>query len=299
VSIVLSWFATGLNAPHYYAEDLGYYAEENLKVEILEGKGSGIAVQMVGSGAHPFGAADAAAMVPGVAAGVPVKMVAGLVQKSPVVILSAPGSGIDNPQALKGKSVVLPPGSGQATLFPVFLAHNGLRPSDVRIISAEATTSLNLLIEKKADTVANYGPTAVSILERAYGAPPTTLYFADFGVPTLSTGLIVNSTFLQRNPDIVRRFVRATVRGWAAAAENPRAAAESYVRRFPENDLESITAMVEGFTSLMRTPNNEGKPLGWMAPKDWEDTLDVLAQANVIPANRKNADAYYTNEFID
>jgi len=299
VSIVLSWFATGLNAPHYYAEDLGYYAEENLEVEIIEGKGSGIAVQMVGAGTHPFGAADAAAMAQGVGAGVPVKMVAGLVQKSPVVLLSLPGSGLDTPQSLKGKSVVMPPGSGQASLFPVLLAQNGMRPNDVRVVSAEATTSINLVLEKKADAVGNYGPTAVAIFENALGESPTTLYFADFGVPTLSTGLIVNASYLQKNPDIVRRFVRATVRGWAAAMENPRAAAESYVKRFPENDVDMITSMTEGFTSLMRTPNTEEKPLGWMSAEDWQDTLDILVAANMLPSRSRNLDTYYTNDFVE
>ena len=299
VSIVLSWFATGLNAAHYYAEDLGYYAEENLEVDIVEGNGSGIAVEMVGAGTYPFGAADAAAMAPGVAAGVPVQMVAGFVQKSPVVILSLPGSGIDNPQSLKGKSVVIPPDSGQAVLFPVFLARNGLGPADVRIVPAEATISLNLLLEREADTVTNYGPTAIPPLEVALGAPPTTLYFADFGVPTLSTGLIVNTTFLQQSPDVVRRMVRATVRGWAAARENPRAATESYVRRFPELDIDVITASVAGFTELMSTPNNEGMPPGWMSPRDWQDTLDILAAADALPPGNRSLDAYFTNEFID
>ncbi len=299
VSIVLSWFATGLNAPHYYADELGFYEAENLEVEILESKGSGIAIQMVGSGTHPFGVADAAAMAQAVGVGVPVKMVAGLVQKSPVAVLSKAGSGLDTPENLKGKRVVMPPSSGQALLFPVLLAQNGLRPNDVRIVSAEATASINLVLENKADAVGNYAPTAMTIMEKATGEAPTVLYYADYGVPTLSSGLIVNASYVQKNPDIVTRFVRATVRGWEAARENPQAAAESYVKRFPELDVDSIAAMTAGYTALMRTPNNEGHPLGWMSPDDWRVSLDILAQANMLQSRNANLDAYFTNDFVE
>lgn len=297
-SIILSWFATGLNAPHYYAEDLGYYAEEGLEVEILESNGSGVAIKMVGAGNHPFGVADAAAMAQAVGAGVPVKMVAGLAQKSPIAILSLPGSGINTPADLKGKSVVMPPDSGQAMMFPVLLNLNGVNARDVRIVSADATVSINVVLQNRADGVGNYAPTAATIMEQALGKEPTVMYYADFGVQTLSSGLIASNNIIQRDPDLVERFVRATVRGWVAARENPRAAAEAYVKRFPELDVDAIEKMVIGYTQLMETDRRMGQPPGWMAEGDWQQTLEILTEANMLQGSRRPLDAYYTNDFI-
>ncbi|HHT25959.1 MAG TPA: ABC transporter substrate-binding protein [Firmicutes bacterium] len=297
VSIVLSWFATGLNAPHYLAEDLGYYADEGLTVEILEGKGSGQAVKLVGNGTNTFGVADAAAMAQSIGAGVPVTMVAGLVQKSPVAILSRPNSGMTTPESLRGKQIVMPPDSGQAQMFPVFLALNDLEGA-VTVLSAEATASINLVLNEKADGVGNYAPTAYTIMEEALGEPPTILYYADYGVQTLSSGLVVNNNTLKKNPELVAKFTRATVRGWEAARENPRAAAESYVKRFPELDVDSITKMVEGFTSLMSTEYTKDMPVGWMSEEDWLQTLDILEASGMLQQRDADMSKYYTNEFI-
>lgn len=298
-SIILSWFATGLNAPHYLAEDLGYYAEESLEVTILEGKGSGLAIKMVGNGTHPFGVADAAAMAQAVAVGVPVTMVAGFVQKSPIAILSRPNSGIRTPADLRGRSVVMPPDSGQALMFPVLLELNRIRAADVRILSADATASINLVLQGRADAVGNYAPTAATIMEKALGQPPTILYYADFGVQTLSSGLIVNTSVIRQDPDLVRRFVRATIRGWVAARDNPRAAAEAYVRRFPNLDVNDITRMVEGFTSLMETAHRAGRPAGWMSEADWEQTIAILVKAGMLKERESDLSTYYTNRFIE
>jgi NitT/TauT family transport system substrate-binding protein len=297
VSIVLSWFATGLNAPHYLAEDLGYYADEGLTVEILEGKGSGQAVKLVGNGTNTFGVADAAAMAQSIGAGVPVTMVAGLVQKSPVAILSRPGSGMTTPESLRGKEIVMPPDTGQAQMFPVFLALNNMEGA-VKILSAEATASINLVLNGKADGVGNYAPTAYTIMEEALGEPPTILYYADFGVQTLSSGLVVSNDTLKKNPELVEKFTRATVRGWEAARKNPRAAAESYVKRFPELNVDSITKMVEGFTSLMSTEYTKDKPVGWMSEEDWVQTLDILEASKMLQQRNADMSVYYTNKFI-
>lgn len=296
-TVILSWFATGLNAPHYLAEDLGYYADEGLNVEILEGKGSGVAVKMVGNGTNTFGVADAAAMAQSIAAGVPVKMVAGLVQKSPIAILSQPDSGLDSPEKLRGKQIVMPPDSGQAQMFPVFEKLNNLEGA-VTILSAEATASINLVLQGKADGVGNYAPTAYNIMEQALGQPPTVLYYADHGVQTLSSGLLVNTKTLKQNPELVRKFTRATVRGWEAARRDPRAAAESYVKRFPELDVDTITKMVEGYTSLMFTSNTTDKPAGWMSETDWQQTLDILEAAGMLESREEDTSVYYTNDFL-
>src|SRR6266404_6826939 len=71
----LNWTLYGEHAPFFVARDKGFYKEEGLEVEILEGSGSTTVAQLVSNMTNPVAYVDAATMMRGVGAGMPIKAV--------------------------------------------------------------------------------------------------------------------------------------------------------------------------------------------------------------------------------
>src|SRR5215468_1704285 len=80
----LNWTLYGEHAPFFVARDKGFYKEEGLEVEIQEGSGSTTVSQLVANATSPVAYVDAATMMRGVGAGMPIKAVGVTLQQSPM-----------------------------------------------------------------------------------------------------------------------------------------------------------------------------------------------------------------------
>src|SRR5690242_19546406 len=78
----LNWTLYGEHAPFFVALDKGFYKDEGLDVEIMEGSGSTTVAQLVANGTNPVAYVDAATMMRGVTAGMPIKAVGVTLQQS-------------------------------------------------------------------------------------------------------------------------------------------------------------------------------------------------------------------------
>ncbi|MBW7947586.1 MAG: ABC transporter substrate-binding protein, partial [Sphingomonadaceae bacterium] len=83
----LNWTLYGEHAPFFVARDKGFYKEEGLDVEIQEGSGSTTVAQLVANGTSPVAYVDAATMMRGVQAGMPIRAVGVTLQQSPMAFI--------------------------------------------------------------------------------------------------------------------------------------------------------------------------------------------------------------------
>jgi NitT/TauT family transport system substrate-binding protein len=133
----------------------------------------------------------------------------------------------------------------------------------------------------------------------AEGIGLTYFKYADFGVNTLTIGVAANNSFLLTNGALVQRFVRATVRGWAEARKDPAAAIETIFKSYPQyrEQKKVLVRQLELSFPLLETPNTKGKPLGWMAKEDWQQTQQILAKYAGLE-KESPVEQYFTNEYI-
>ena len=117
------------------------------------------------------------------------------------------------------------------------------------------------------------------------------------GLIAYGTGLIVRNDTIAKSPDLVRKFVAATQRGWEASAKEPDAAVAASLKLYPDlsKDLlrEGLRISLE---EQLHTPSTKGRPIGWMDEGDWKQMLDVLKTYGGLTP--KEPSAYYTNQFI-
>jgi NitT/TauT family transport system substrate-binding protein len=122
-------------------------------------------------------------------------------------------------------------------------------------------------------------------------------WYADCGVNAISNGIIVHRDLLKEDPELIRRFVTASIRGFLHARQHPDEAV-AITKKFSEAVVPEIARReLEMSWDTWVTPNTAGKALGWMSDKDWESTVQVLKEYGGVTTPLQ-ASALYTNDLV-
>lgn len=298
----LNWTLYGEHAPFFVARDKGFYAAEGLEVEIQEGSGSTTVSQLVASGRSPVAYVDAATMMRGVINGMPIKAVGVTLQQSPMAfIYRADAPRPTKVSEIKGSRIAITAGDASLTIFTAFMGKLGMKMEDVQmIVVANPAAKEQAVLNKQADALMGYfmdqGPRMQ--LQTGVKMGWTRLYDMA-GVTTLSSAIIANNDWLKdpKNQDQLRRFLRASQRGWQYSFEHRAEAAEIFRKSAPVFTQEIALLEVEGTMTILRTECTKGKPLGYSDAGDWQDTQDLLAKFANLKA-QPDVKVYFTNEYL-
>jgi NitT/TauT family transport system substrate-binding protein len=206
-------------------------------------------------------------------------------------------SGIKTPKDLVGKKISVPPGSAMVPLVPLFLKANGIKDSDITIVSAAQNASIGLLTKGEVDAVAET-PENIAVPLAAQGIKAGHIYFYDHGVPLISLSLVAREDKIKENPDLYKRFIRATLKGWQEAMKDPKAAVAALKQVFPQTDKTEealMTSAPYSFSSVC--PGGKGDKIGVTDAKGWEKTYEVMTTAMKFPTDKPITN-YYTNALM-
>jgi NitT/TauT family transport system substrate-binding protein len=297
VTLRIDWTLQGFHLPFVWALDKGYYAAEGLDVKILEGRGAANVAQVVASKGDTFGQIDAGAAALARSKGAPLKVVAVYMQKTQGALVSFKETGINKPDDVIGKTVASSTGSSSGNLFRAFLEARKIPEDKVKIQAVDSNAKMATLLQGKVDAITGLVTAECVEIALQSSKPVNCMHFADYGVKALSMALAVHEDTIKQNPDLVRRFVKATNKGWEESIKNPAEAARIGKKHFPLAEEHLLKAKFESVPPLMHTDATAGKPTGWMAESDWEGTLAVLKELSGLKTNDP-ASAFYTNDFI-
>jgi NitT/TauT family transport system substrate-binding protein len=293
MKLTLNFLAAGPNAGFMYAKKLGLYEKAGIDLTIEEGKGSGTTAQ-VATGQTDVGFADAPAAMQLRTKGAPVKIVAPVLQTNGFAIISLKETGINTPQDLVGKTVAVQPGTAQTTLLDAILAANNIDKSQVNIVNIDPGAFVGAVLEKKVDAILG-GADYHSIQMRDRGFEVTDLFYRDVGVPTVGLSIIARDDRIEKDADLYKRFVAASLAGWEAARKNPDEAAAAVLEQFPSVTKEQITKQFDVVFKLMCAPG--AKRLGEVPEKNWEATYTLLTTYLDLPKDKPISD-YYTTALL-
>jgi NitT/TauT family transport system substrate-binding protein len=283
----------GYNGRHAYfflALDRGYYRDAGLDVKIVRGQGSVDAIRQVGAGNAMFGFADAGSLVLARANDqIPVKLVAIVYGKPPQAIFCREDAGLKQPKDLEGNAVANPAGGSIPDLFPAFAKAAGIDRQKVRWVVASSESLPGLLAANRVPCVGQF--TVGEAILRAQLAPAKLVRFAysDPGLSYYGNGIVATEATLAGKPDLVRRFVAATVRGMTDAFADPVAAGAVMHKLVPQVDAAVARDETVAVADLARIP---GRPLGEIDPARIEATLDVVKGAFKLAKEVSASDIY-------
>jgi NitT/TauT family transport system substrate-binding protein len=231
-----------------------------------------------------------------VAEGVPVKAIAGMIQKMPEAVISLAESNIKTPKDVEGKRMAYTAGSSGELLFPAFAAANGVDESKVTKLTVEAGAKTPLIIQGKADFQTDWGFTQAPVFQQQ-GKTPAIMLYADYGVNVLGHGLLTSADTLQNRPDTVKRFLAGSIRGIDEAVAAPEAALDAMVKYRPDAKRDLLLAQFKGMGAHLHTSHTEGKPTGWQATDDWQQSIDLLLKYMGLKKKLDPTDLF-TNSFL-
>jgi NitT/TauT family transport system substrate-binding protein len=298
LKVRMDWRYQGYQAPFFVALDKGYYKAAGLDVELLAGQGSGTGVKTVASGSEELGFIDAGVAALSISKGAPLKVVAGIIQQNPSVVISWKDKPINKPKDMEGKSVSWVPGVATGFILTALWKANGVDESRIKKVSTTREASEALFLERKTDFGTGFVNASWAVYQaQGHGNDMQIMRASDWGVQALSLGIVANTKLLKEEPAVVRAFVAATLRGLKESIEDPKMGWQTVIKHKPEVDPKLAEYGLENSLTLFRTANTKDKPLGWMADKDWDATIEFLSTYMGL-APKMPLEHYYTNEFI-
>ncbi|MEO8133507.1 MAG: ABC transporter substrate-binding protein [Betaproteobacteria bacterium] len=294
ITFQLNWVAGGANAGFAAAVAEGYYKDAGLDVKLVEGNGSGNTAQMVASNQSQIAYADAVAISQLIAKGAPMKVLSTVYQSNPNAVLALKKTGIKTIKDLTGKKVGVTSGSSQTTMLPLFLAANGLKESDLSLINMPPTSMVPSLLQGQVDAILG-SIDAYQIQLEAQGAAVDVYRFADYGVPTVSTSIFANNTYIKDNPDVVKKFIAASLKGWSFALDHPEKSVKDLKTVFPNMNEKLAASELAAITPLFCSGG--AKYIGKAEDALWVKSQDLLSQVKLLPAGQ-DPKSYYSNDYL-
>ena len=296
VTLMLNWTPNTHHAGIYAAFQNGWYAEEGIDLKIVEPAAAG-ADQVVASGGADFGISQAESVLPARAAGAPVGSIATLLTHNDSSFFALTSTGIKRPKDFEGKTYGGYGGPLERELLSTLMKCDGGDPTKVKSVEVGNIDYLPGMEQKRFDFVWVFEGWDVLRAREVERKDVTSVKFGDYGqcVPDWYTPVVIASEkTLKERPDLVRKFLRATARGYDLAIANPDQAAALLLKSAPELDKTLVAASARYTASKYA---DRGTAWGTQQGKVWSDFAAFLRKSGLlekdVPANTA-----FTNDFL-
>lgn len=299
IRIRLDWTPWGDQAPFHLAQEKGLFKKYGLDVSIDDGNGSVATVQIVGNGEYDVGHASLAPMAIARSKGLPVKAIAGFVQKNDIGLLVPKDAGIKGPADLKGKKIAFTAGSLEAPFIDRFLAAGNLKRDDVELLNVDAAGKAGMYMTGRTDAAFSSVPFFLAVVESK--RPSSAVRFADHGLQFPSFGLFATEKTIAAKGDALKRFASVVAGCWAYifnGHEDEGVQAIIAARPQAKLDPKVLRQQIDTLKEYAKTDAVQSLPFGTMALSDWQQAVKVLTDGGLLGQAVEPKDLF-TNDMID
>jgi NitT/TauT family transport system substrate-binding protein len=278
--------------PFYVAQDKGFYAQEGLDVHFNMGSQELNPVKTVATGQDTFGVLGGPdTLLVARANGQPVKALAVLQRNSNFTcLITLATSGITRLQQLQGKKIGFYYGHISTDVLHALLHQNNIRYSEV-----DVGFDYNQLIAKRID--AEWGFTVTAGLDLpAKGIKINIISPASYGITTQGYTVFATDSTINQRPDVVLKFLRATLKGVNYTARHPEEARDILQKREPSLDPALSLKRLKAYLAV--TSDSKQYPPGYMDQGMFQETYERLDREHVLRRAFPVQDAY-TTSFLD
>ena len=273
VTVRLKWFNQAQFAGFYVAKEKGYYKSSGLNVDIQPGGPDFPAIQMVSGGNEQFGVTAADQILIARSKGVPVVALAVIFRRSPFVLFSLAKSGIKAPTDYVGKNIGVKIGGNEELIYRAVLAKAGIDKAKLNEIPVKF--DITPLLAGAVDVWPGYLINEV-LAAREKGFDVNVVSPPDYGIDLYADTLFTTEKMLKEKPDVVRRFVTATLKGWTSAIAAPEEAAQITVKYGSKLTYGHELAMMKASLPLLQP---DASPVGSMDAANWTAAQKLLVDA--------------------
>jgi NitT/TauT family transport system substrate-binding protein len=283
VTYLTSFGNFGRDAYAWVAKEKGYFAEAGLDVEIKQGQGTGGVIQTVVGGQADFGPIDLTGglLQMGNGQAKDFTVVAAIQQRTMAAIFTTEDTGITRPKDLEGKKLADTPGSVVRNLFPTYAKMADIDASKVTWVNGEAQTLMGTLASGSVDGIGQF-VVGKPTVEAVTGKTAVMFPYGDVMTDLYGNVLITSTKIAKEEPEMVKAFSGALLKGLEYSLENPGEAAEILAKNGEAVNVASATAELELMASYVRA-SNAGVALGSLDEQRVARSIAILQGAGAIP----------------
>jgi NitT/TauT family transport system substrate-binding protein len=296
VNFGTDWKAEAEHGGYYQAIAKGIYQKHGLEVNLRPGGPQVNHAQLLAAGVLDFNiASNSFVPLNFVQQKIPMVTVATIFQKDPSVLIAHPGQGDDTLAALKGKPIMI--GSDTRVTAWQFLKQKfGYTDDQIRPYTFSAAPFL-------ADPTAiqqGYLTSEPFVIEQQ-GVKPVVLLLADAGYGSYGALIETSQKLAQEKPELVQRFVDASIEGWYSYLYDDPAPANNLIKKDNPEMTDALLAYGRDKMKeygVIDSGDAKQSGIGAMTEARWRDFFETMVKAGLYPADLDFRKAY-TLRFVN
>lgn len=291
-----NWYAQAEHGGFYQALATGIYKDYGLDVAIKMGGAQVNGTQLLMGGAIDFFMGYGSDVFQSVQEGIPKVTVAAMFQKDPQILMAHPESGAKSLAELKGKPTFVS-AAANVTFWPFLKAKFGFTDDQKRPYNFNPAPFL----ADKSSVQQGYLTSEPLVIKKEGGFEPIVFLLADFGYDPYSTTIECKQELVEKNPDLVQRFVDASIKGWYSYLNGDPAPGNELIKKDnPEMTDEQIKYGIEKIKEygIVVSGDAESKGIGAMTDERWKRFFETLVSQGIVPKEIDYKKAY-TLQFVN
>jgi NitT/TauT family transport system substrate-binding protein len=303
-TFILDFLPYGEYTPYFTALDKGWYREEGLDVKILRGAGSADTIKRIAVGQGDAGSADFSGLVAARAnEDIKARAIGAYFRRPPHSIFVREGTGINTARDLQGKTLSITPGNSHQILFPLLAKLAGFPPDSVKWVTMDGAAMGPALITGRVDGAPFFANHEARLQKQArtQGISLKRISYADAGFDMYSLVVFAREDTIQKEPEPLRAFLKASVRGmkYAFAKENLEEGARILLKYNPEVDFDAAVgaAAVASRYALTEEITRGTVAIGQFEPARVDRSRDIYTEYMQLK-RRVPGPELYTNDLL-
>ena len=293
-TVILDWTPNTNHSGLYVALEKGYYEEEGLDLNIIQ-PSEGSSNVLIATNQGDFGVSYQEDLTFALATDdpLPIKAIAAIIQENTSGFASVKDKGIKSPKDFEGKTYGGWGSPSEKAILKTVMEAEGADFDKVSIV--DVGESDFLASSSPIDIVWIFeGWTGIEAEIQGIDLNYTPVKDLDENLDYYTPILTTNNQIIEENPEKVRKFLKATSKGYNFAIENPEETADILLKHAPELDAELVHKS-QKFLANEYSKNSE--KWGLMDAAVWENYTDFLIENDLLE-NEINLEDVWTNEFL-
>lgn len=293
VTILLDWFPTTNHTGLYVAQENGYFKQAGLDVKIVQATDGGTS-QLVAAGKADFGISYQEDVTTARSENVPVVALAAIIQHNSSGFAAPINKAIKTPADFAGKTYGGWGSPIENAFIKYLMGKNHADYSAVKIVNMGSADFFSS-VENNVDFAwIYYGWTGIEAEQRNMPLDFIALKDQDPALDFYSPVIISSEATITKNPELVKKFMQASSKGYQYAISHPAEAGQILIKNVPEINKELVMA-----SQAYLSPRYQGDASRWgeMKPNVWKDFADFMYENKLIKKKIDTSKAY-TNQFL-
>ncbi len=295
ITVVLDWVPNTNHTGMYVASERGYYAEEGLEVEIIQ-PSSGGSADLIAAGQGHFGISyqEEITYARTTKNPLPIKAVAAIIQHNTSGFASPADKAIVSPKDFEGKKYGGWGSPMEEAMLQALMEKDNADFGKLEMLDIGAADFFTA-VDKHVDfTWIYYGWDGVAAELQNMDLNFILLQEVDPALDYYTPVIIANEKLLSENPELAKKFLRATAKGYEFAITNPEGAADDLLKAVPELDKEIVIASQKYLANQYKA---DAPRWGEMKEEIWGTYAQWMIEKGLLEAELEAKDAF-TNEFL-